>query len=117
MEKLLRQLLNIDLIAAILLIGKDGLPVASMVDDARTEAHAAHAAASFETLTRYARALSFGTLRQVFFTTDTTVVLITEAADLLLVVEARTGVNLGRLRLETQRVARALAAQQQQRGA
>ncbi|SRR5579883_1445606 len=111
MEKILRQLLNIDLVAAILLIGKDGLPVASMVDDARTEAHAAHAAAAFEAITRYTRQLNFGAPRQVLFTTDTAVVVITEANDLLLVVEARAGVNLGRLRLEAQRVSRALSAQ------
>ncbi len=111
MEKILRQLLNIDLVAAILLIGKDGLPVASMVDDARTEGHAAHAAATFEAVTRYTRQLSMGAPRQALFTTDTAVVMITEANDMLLVVEARTGVNLGRLRLETLRVARLLAAQ------
>jgi predicted regulator of Ras-like GTPase activity (Roadblock/LC7/MglB family) len=111
MEKILRQLLNIDLVAAIVLIGKDGLPVASMVDDARTEAHAAHAAATFEAVTRYTRQLNLGAPRQTFFATDTAVVMITETNDMLLVVEARTGVNLGRLRLETLRVARLLAAQ------
>ena len=111
MEKLLRQLLEIEGVAAILLIGKDGLPVASMIDDSRTEGHAAHAAASFEALTRYARQLNLGNPRQAFLATDSAVVMVTEASDLLLVVEARTKVNLGRLRLESLRIARALAAQ------
>lgn len=111
MEKLLRQLLAIDLVAVILVIGKDGLPVASMVDDARTDGHAAHAAASFEAITRYARQLNLGATRQVLFTTAHAVVTVTEAGDLLLVVEAKDGVNLGRLRLECTRVAAALAAQ------
>ena len=116
MEKLLRQLLEIDLVAIILVIGKDGLPVASMVDDVRTDNHAAHAAASFEAITRYARQLTLGTPRQALLITDAAVVAITEAGDLLLVVEAKEGVNLGRLRLESTRVARALAAQSQSRG-
>jgi predicted regulator of Ras-like GTPase activity (Roadblock/LC7/MglB family) len=115
MEKLLRQLLAIDLVAVILVIGKDGLPVASMVDDARTDGHAAHAAASFEAITRYARQLNMGNPQQVFFTTDSKVVGITEAGDLLLVVEAQHGVNLGQLRLESAHVAAALAAQTQNR--
>lgn len=111
MEKLLRQLLAIDLVSLILVIGKDGLPVASMADDTRTEGHAAHAADSFEAITRYTRQLNLGLPRQMIFTTDVVVVAITEAGDLLLVIEARTGVNLGRLRLESTRVAKALAAQ------
>lgn len=111
MEKLLRQLLEIDGVAAILLIGKDGLPVASMIDDARTEGHAAHAAASFEALTRYARQLNLGAPRQAMLLTDTAVVTVTEANDLLLVVQGNHKVNLGRLRLESLRIARALAAQ------
>ena len=116
MEKLLRQLLEIEFVAVILVIGKDGLPVASMVDDARTEGHAAHAAATFEAIIRYARQLNMGAPRQAFFTTDSAVVMITEAGDLLLVVEARHNVNLGRLRLESQRVAQSLATQTQTRG-
>ncbi len=116
MEKLLRQLLAIDLVSVILVIGKDGLPVASMVDDARTDGHAAHAAAAFEAIIRYARQMNLGAPRQALFTTDTTVVAITEAGDLLLVIEAGSNVNLGRLRLESLRVAQALAAQSQTRG-
>jgi predicted regulator of Ras-like GTPase activity (Roadblock/LC7/MglB family) len=111
MEKILRQLLNVELVFAIVLIGKDGLPVATMVDDARTEIHAAHAAASYEALARYARQLNWGAPRQAFFSTDAATVVITEAGDMLLVVEAKAGVNLGLLRLEATRVARALAEQ------
>jgi predicted regulator of Ras-like GTPase activity (Roadblock/LC7/MglB family) len=111
MEKLLRQLLEITGVAAILLIGKDGLPVASMTDDARTEGHAAHAAATFEALTRYARQLHLGAPRQALFTTDSTTIALTEAGDMVLIVEARGAVNLGQIRRESLRIARALADQ------
>lgn len=111
MEALLRQLYAIDGVVGVLLVGRDGLAVVSLMDDARTEAHAAHAASSFDALTRYTRQLALGGPRQALIETGSATLVLTEASELLLVVEAGASPNLGRLRLESARIARALSAQ------
>jgi predicted regulator of Ras-like GTPase activity (Roadblock/LC7/MglB family) len=111
MESLLRQLYTLPGVAGALVIGRDGLAIASLMDDARTEAHAAQGAAAFDALTRYTRHLALGAPRQVMLETGAATVILTEAGELLLLVEATADGRLGRLRLEAARIARLLAAQ------
>ncbi len=110
METFLRQLYDIEGVSGVALIGTDGLTFASLMDDPRAEAHAAHAAAAFDTLVRYTRQLAVGGLRQVIVEAANAVIALTEAGDLIVVVEAAPSVNQGRLKLESARVARAVTA-------
>lgn len=111
MEHFLRALFEIDGVTGALLVGKDGLIIASAMEPARAELHAAQAAAAFDVLATYARQLSPGTSRLVLIETGTGCLALGEAADLLIVAEATSNVNLGHLRLEVRRIARAILAQ------
>jgi predicted regulator of Ras-like GTPase activity (Roadblock/LC7/MglB family) len=111
METLLRQLFEIDGVTGALLFGKDGLPIASVIDDQRGASHAAHAAAVFDLITRYTRQISLGTPRQILIEANMAVLLLAEASDLILCIEAAQSVNLGRLRLEAARVVKDISAQ------
>jgi predicted regulator of Ras-like GTPase activity (Roadblock/LC7/MglB family) len=110
MEQYLRPLFEVDGVTGALLLGKDGLVIASAMEPTRSEIHAAQAAAAFDTLTNYARQFPPGEARLVLIETGVTCIALAEAADLIIVVEATSSTSLGHLRLELRRAARAVVA-------
>ncbi len=108
MEHFLRGFFEIDGVTGALLIDKDGLIIASALDPARAEMHAAQAATAFDGCAAYASQISPGSARMVTLETGTHAILIAAAADLLIVVETSANTQLGHLRLEARRVAAAI---------
>jgi predicted regulator of Ras-like GTPase activity (Roadblock/LC7/MglB family) len=111
MESLLRQIFNVEGVTGALLASKDGLIITTLAGEADGEAHAAHAAAAFDALTHYTRQVTLGKPQQAFILTGTEALVLTEAGDMILVVIAHANANLGRLRLESTRIAHAVLAQ------
>jgi predicted regulator of Ras-like GTPase activity (Roadblock/LC7/MglB family) len=111
MEAILRQIFTVEGVTGALLASKDGLTIASVMDIPTTEAHAAHAATAFDALERYTRQVALGKPRQAVIETGSAVLILTEAGNMILVVSAHAAANLGRLRLESARMAHALEAQ------
>ena len=111
MEPILRQIFTVEGVTGVLLASKDGLTIASVMDIPTTEAHAVHAATVFDALDRYTRQVSLGKPRQTMIETGAAVIILTEAGNMLLIVIAHAAANMGRLRLESARVARAIEAQ------
>ncbi len=111
MEEILRQIFNVEGVTGALLASKDGLIITTLATEADGEAHAAHAATAFDALAQYTRQVTLGKPQQALILTGTAALALTEAGDMILVVIARAGANLGRLRLESGRIADAVLAQ------
>ena len=110
MEVYLQALFEVDGVIGAILLGKDGLVIASAMEPSRAELHAAHAAAAFDGLATYARQFPSGQARLVILETGVSCVALADAADLIIVVEATPTVNLGHLRLALRQATRAVIA-------
>src|SRR5271165_6822900 len=111
METLLRRLVEIEGVLGVLLVGKDGLLIASLMDAARAEMHAALVAPAFDALAGYTRQVGAGSTRLVMLQTPSAAIVIAEAGDMLVVVEATADAALERIRLEATQTARAVLDQ------
>jgi predicted regulator of Ras-like GTPase activity (Roadblock/LC7/MglB family) len=111
MESLLRQIFAIEGVTGALLTSKDGLIITTLMSEADGEAHAAHAAAAFDALVQYTRQVAMGKPQQAIMLTGTSALALTETGDMILVVIAHATTNLGRLRLESTRIAHGILAQ------
>ncbi|HEX6541183.1 MAG TPA: roadblock/LC7 domain-containing protein [Ktedonobacterales bacterium] len=110
METILQRLMAIDGVTGALLVGKDGLVVASAMDD-DDELVGAMAAAAYDASGRYIDQLSIGDIRHVLFETTRGVVQVSDAGDLLIVVRSARDANIGRVRIEMQQAAIRLSEQ------
>jgi predicted regulator of Ras-like GTPase activity (Roadblock/LC7/MglB family) len=111
MESFLRQIFNVEGVTGALLASKDGLIITTLASDSDGEAHAAHAAAAFDALAQYTRQVALGKPQQAIILTGSAALALTEVGDMILVVVAHATTNLGRLRLESSRIAGAILAQ------
>ena len=100
METILQRLLGIDGVAGALLVGKDGLVVASTLEGEDEEFLAAMAAASYDVAGRYIAQLGIGEVRHALYETATGAVQVTDSGQLLIVVRSNNAANMGRIRIE-----------------
>lgn len=100
METVLQRLMECEGVTGALLVGKDGLVVASTMDGEDEELLSAMAAASFDASARYIEQLGLGDMRHAMFETSGATVQVTDAGDLLIVVRCTYHANIGRVRME-----------------
>ena len=109
MESILQRLTNLDEIQNAILVGKDGLIVASIMRSDDEEMVGALSAAAFGSLTSFADKVNNGGIRHVIVETKTGTIQMEEAGDLILIVMTRGTGNLGRIRFEMKKVCRQVA--------
>ncbi len=100
METILQRLMDIEGVTGALLVGKDGLVVASTMEGDDEEFLAAMAAACFDAATRYIGQLEMGEVRHATFETVGGTVQVSDGGDLLIVVRSTYHANIGRIRME-----------------
>jgi predicted regulator of Ras-like GTPase activity (Roadblock/LC7/MglB family) len=110
-ETILQRLLEIDGVTGALLVGKDGLVVASTLEGEDEEFLGAMAAACLDASGRYLGQLGMGEVRHAIFETPGGVLQVTDAGDLLLVVRTSQHSNMGRIRAECGHASLRLAEQ------
>lgn len=112
METILQRLLAVDGVTAALLVGKDGLVVASTLDGGEDEELlGAMAAAAYDATGRYIEQLGVGAVRNATFEAPGGMVMVTDGGDLLIVVRCASQANLGRVRMEAGQAGLRLAEQ------
>lgn len=109
MEAILQRLMAIDGVTGALLVGKDGLVVASTIGGEDEELLGAMAAAAYDASGRYVEQLALGGVRHALFELGRGSIQITDAGELLIVVRATAPTALGRIRVEAERASRSLA--------
>jgi predicted regulator of Ras-like GTPase activity (Roadblock/LC7/MglB family) len=107
-ETILQRLTDLDEILNAILVGKDGLIVASIQHSDDEEMIGAMSAAAFGSITSFTNQVNNDEARHVIIETKNGMVHMEEAGDLILVVTARKGGNPGRVRLETKKASRQL---------
>lgn len=111
MEAVLQRLLAIDGVTGALLVGKDGLVVASTLDGDDEELLGAMAAAAFDAAGRYIEQVGLGDMRHALFELFGGTVHVSDAGDLLVVVRGTNLSSVGRIRLEVARASVHLSEQ------
>lgn len=106
METILQRLTDLDEVQNALLVGKDGLIVASTMHSEDDEMVGAMSAAAFGSITSYTSKISHGDSHHVVIETSNGTIQIEEASDLILIVITRGRGNPGRVRLEMKKVCR-----------
>lgn len=110
-ETILQRLMEIDGVTGALLVGKDGLIVASTLEGEDEEFLSAMAAACYDATSRYIEQLNMGDVRHSVYETPGGAIQITDAGDLLIVVRSANLANLGRVRMECGQASMRLAEQ------
>lgn len=106
MERLLQRLLAIPGVVSAQIVNRDGLTLASALEEDRAGAErAAPTAVAFDALTALARVVAGAAPRITLIEAGATIVALAEAGDVIVLVEAGPPAPLGRVRLETLRVA------------
>ncbi len=100
METILQRLMAVDGVTGVLLVGKDGLVVASTMDGDEEELLGAMAAAAYDAAGRYIEQLGMGDVRHALFETPGGTVQVTDGGDLLIVVRCSFHASIGRIRME-----------------
>lgn len=100
MDTILQRLLEIDGVTGALLVGKDGLVVASTLEGEDEEFLAAMAAACYDATGRYIDQLGMGEVRHSLYELPAGAIHIADAGDLLIVVRSNYQANIGRIRME-----------------
>jgi uncharacterized protein len=110
-ETILQRLMEIDGVTGTLLVGKDGLVVASTMEGEDEEFLAAMAAAGYDASGRYIEQLNMGEIRHAMFETPGGTIQVTNGGDLLIVVRSTYQASIGRIRMECTRAALQLVEQ------
>ena len=108
METILQRLTDLDEIFDAILVGKDGLIVASIQHSDDEEMVGAMAAAAFGSITSFTAQMNNDETRHVIVETKNGTVQMEEAGDLILVITTRGIGNLGRVRLEMRKACQQL---------
>ena len=111
MRRIVEDLIRVDGVIGSLLVGKDGLVVASAMDSEDEEMVGAMAAAAYDASGRYIEQLNMGDIRHAMFETTRGVVQVSDGGDLLLVVRSSRDANIGRVRIELQQAGMRLSEQ------
>src|SRR6476619_2032749 len=107
MRHIVEDLIRVDGVIGSLLVGKDGLVVAStLLEDEDAEVLGAMSAAMFGTIAKAAERIGVGTLRDTIVEATEGSIQLIEAEDLILVVITERGVNLGMIRIEMRKAAK-----------
>jgi predicted regulator of Ras-like GTPase activity (Roadblock/LC7/MglB family) len=110
-DQILQRLMEIEGVTGVLLVGKDGLVVASAMDGEDEEFLAAMAAACYDAAGRYIDQLGMGEVRHAMFETPGGTIQVTDGGDLLIVVRSTYSASIGRVRMESGQAALRLAEQ------
>ena len=111
METILQRLLELEGVTGALLVGKDGLVVASTMEGDDEEFLAAMAAACYDASTRYIEPLGLGEVWHAMFEMAGGVVQVADSGELLIVVRSNSAANIGRVRAECRQARLQLAEQ------
>jgi predicted regulator of Ras-like GTPase activity (Roadblock/LC7/MglB family) len=109
METILQRLTDLDEIYNAILVGKDGLIVAGVMQSDDEEMVGAMSAAAFGSITSFADQINTGGASHVIIETKTGTIQMEEAGDLILIVITRGQGNLGRVRIEMKKACRQVA--------
>lgn len=111
METILQRLLEIEGVTGALLVGKDGLVVASTLVGEDEEFLAAMAAACHDATQRYIDQIGMGEVAHAMYEMPGGVVQVTDSGELLIVVRSTSSANMGRVRAECRQARLQLAEQ------
>lgn len=111
METILQRLMEIEGVTGALLVGKDGLVVASTMDGEDEEFLGAMAAACYDATARYIEQLNMGDVRHSIYETPGGTIQVSDGGDLLIVVRSTYQANIGRIRMECGQASLLLAEQ------
>jgi uncharacterized protein len=106
METILQRLTDLDEVLNAILIGKDGLIVAGIMTSDAEEMVGALSAATFGSITDFAKQINTGNVHHVIIETKIGTIQLEEAGDLILIVTTQGIGNLGRIRIEMKKVCR-----------
>ena len=111
METYLRRLMEIEGVSGALIVGKDGLVIASTLDRDHEELLGAMAAACFDASARYIEQVGMGAVRFALFETPGGMVQIADGGEMLLVAQSSLQAGMGRIRMEIIQMVRQLSQQ------
>ncbi len=107
MRKIVEDLIRVEGVIGSLLVGKDGLVVAStLLDPEDAEVLGAMSAAIYGEIDKSTKRIGVGTLVDAIIDAQEGSILLLEAKDLILVVITQRMVNLGLVKMEMRRAAR-----------
>lgn len=110
MRKIVEDLNRVDGVIGSLLVGKDGLVVAStLLDTEDAEVLGAMSAAVYGEIDKSTKRIGVGTLVDAIIDAREGSILLLEAKDLILVVITQRVVNLGLIKMEMRRAARRIS--------
>lgn len=109
METILQRLTEFDEIRNAVLVGRDGLIVASVMQNDDEEVIGAMSAAAFGSIANFIGKIRGGETHHVIVETKNGTVQMEVAGDLLLIVTTNGTNNLGRIRMEMKKASRQLA--------
>lgn len=110
MRRIVEDLIRVDGVIGSLLVGKDGLVVAStLLDEEDAEILGAMSAAVFGEIDKATRRLGVGNLVDSIIDAKDGSILLLEAKDLILVVITQRTVNLGLVKMEMRRAAKRIS--------
>lgn len=110
MRKIVEDLIRVDGVIGSLLVGKDGLVVAStLLDSEDAEVLGAMSAAVYGEIDKSTKRIGVGTLVDAIIDAQEGSILLLEAKDLILVVITQRVVNLGLIKMEMRRAARRIS--------
>jgi uncharacterized protein len=110
MRKIVEDLLRVEGVIGSLLVGKDGLVVAStLLDTDDAEVLGAMSAAVYGEIDKSTKRIGVGTLVDAIIDAQDGSILLLEAKDLILVVITQRMVNLGLIKMEMRRAARRIS--------
>ncbi|GAC1360836.1 MAG: roadblock/LC7 domain-containing protein [Herpetosiphon sp.] len=110
MRHIVEDLLRVDGVIGSLLVGKDGLVVAStLVEGEDAEVLGAMSAAVYGEIDKSTKRIGIGTLVDAIIDAQQGSILLLEAKELILVVITQRSVNLGLVKMEMRRAAKRIA--------
>ena len=110
MRKIVEDLIRVDGVIGSLLVGKDGLVVAStLLDPEDAEVLGAMSAAVYGEIDKSTKRIGVGTLVDAIIDAQEGSILLLEAKDLILVVITQRLVNLGLIKMEMRRAAKRIS--------
>jgi predicted regulator of Ras-like GTPase activity (Roadblock/LC7/MglB family) len=107
MRRIVEDLIRVDGVIGSLLVGKDGLVVAStLLDEEDAEILGAMSAAVFGEIDKATRRIGVGSLMDTIIDAEQGSILMLEARDIILAVITQRMVNLGLVKMEMRRAAK-----------
>ena len=106
METILQRLTDLDDVHGAIVVGKDGLIVTGTLHSEDEEVIGAMSAAAFGSITNFISQVSSGNMHRIIIESESSTLQLEEVGDLILVVSAQIGGNMGRIRLEMKKASR-----------